>query len=1004
MNFQKNHAIIASAGTGKTEQLALRYISLLNRSPADSTLAVTFTKNAAGEILERIIKLLVNAYFSEKGKKRLEEELNEPLEKKQIEKWLAEIIDKLPKLSISTLDSFFYQIVACYPLELGLSSAPDIAEGYINTKIQKKVIKQLFTAVRKQADFLASFKDLMISLTGGKESKSVTETLTETIKNAYEIFLNSKPEAWEDLSIQKKIEELPDWNALVQDYYKLVEDKKENNAARKFHKKLVDKDYESVFKTGPVIKFLKNEKYKPLDIYASTDVERLMQNIADYAFVKIAEESQRKTKAIFQLMNIYHKLFTTAKLNENIINYNDVYKLLIGCITAKKNEDGLHIYYRLDAGINNFLIDEFQDTSREQWQALQPLASEVIQDPDSARTFFMVGDVKQSIYGWRGGDPRLFFKICEKYDIKPAPLFKSYRSGKNILKAVNTIFQNTDWANEVKFKKHESAKNEDGYFEFTEVEKNQTQQSVLELIKQIKPINRGLSLAVLFRNNKTLNEMADFLKYEGIECTILGKSNLFQKSAPRRLLSLFELMDNPGNKIALYHLTEPKSFLKKIIPEEKNERHIFLKNLRHKLIYNSYASVISEIIDSVDDEITDPASKKYLEQLVELSEQYEPLKMPNPKDFLDFAEQTTVSSPENVSGIFLSTIHGAKGLGFDIVVLPNLEGRRNYSNLYIKKSEIDLLSNALEIETVTTIGKKELTEASEEYKKIREENNKEFLFELMNTLYVALTRAKKALYLIVEDSKPTKDNIANMRDIVVNSLPIPEGEKSVSFGDKNWIEGQEILSEQISPVKKQIQQITLKKQISRFRPHQLPSELPSDKTLNRAIVFSSASRFARERGTIIHALFEKIEWLDNADLSKEKLIKTAKEVVPNLGMEKYEEIVNEFLNILEKDEIKKLLKKPVEQCEVRNELSFSAIIDGKLTNGIFDRTVFYPNAIAPEKIQLFDYKTDAIKDIAAKQAAEKKYQPQMDCYVKALIGAYDIEASQISVKLIFTDV
>ena len=174
MNIKKNHALIASAGTGKTEQLAIRFISLLDYSSPDTSLAVTFTKNAAGEILERIIKLLVNAYFDDNERKKLEDELkiSLPLEKEKLKQWISAIIDKLPRLSISTLDSFFYQIVACYPLELGLNSAPDIAQGYVDKKLKKKVIKQLFARARNTPEFLTSLKEIMIGLTGSKETKN----------------------------------------------------------------------------------------------------------------------------------------------------------------------------------------------------------------------------------------------------------------------------------------------------------------------------------------------------------------------------------------------------------------------------------------------------------------------------------------------------------------------------------------------------------------------------------------------------------------------------------------------------------------------------------------------------------------------------------------------------------------------------------------------------------------------------------------------------------------
>ena len=98
--------------------------------------------------------------------------------------------------------------------------------------------------------------------------------------------------------------------------------------------------------------------------------------------------------------------------------------------------------YRLDGWFDHWLLDEFQDTSRSQWAALAPLVEEVWQESEGRRTLFYVGDVKQAIYGWRGGDAGLFTEVARGYEtcLKDEKLGRSYRSGEKILRAVERVF------------------------------------------------------------------------------------------------------------------------------------------------------------------------------------------------------------------------------------------------------------------------------------------------------------------------------------------------------------------------------------------------------------------------------------------------------------------------------------------------------------------------------------------------------------------------------------
>ena len=1014
--IEKNHAFVASAGTGKTEQLALRFISLLDYTSPDATLAVTFTKNAAGEILGRIIKLLVNAYFDDESRKRLEEELKEtfPLSKEKLQVWLLDIINNLPRLSISTLDSFFYQIIACYPLELGLNSAPDIAQGYVDKKIQKKVLKQLFARAKSAPEFLVSLKDLMIALTSGKESGKLSEKISETAGKVYETFLNSPESAWEGLKVKPKIEELPDWDFMVERLKPMYG--KSNKNFDNYIKSLKNKEFKTAITKGPVKSFLAGkEKYSALK-FDNDEIKKLLQSIADYATTRIIDEANGKTKAYFDLMKLYDAIFKAEKQNENMINYSDIYKLLIGSIASETNNRGLHVYYRLDSKINHFLIDEFQDTNRDQWQAMRPLVTEAIQDTDENRTYFMVGDMKQSIYGWRGGDPRLFSRICDNYEIKTDTLIKSYRSGQNILDAINHIFSSpavNEWAEEFKFENHISAVDEQGYFEFIETGDEETDEetsllaAVHKLIEKIKPTERGLSTAILFRKSKTLNAMADYLKSKGLDCYIKGTNPLFQKSSVRRFLSLFELMENPDNKVAFYHLTESGSYLRGLIPDSRVKFHEFLKGLREKLIYDSYTNVIMEIIQKIS--FDNNSARDYLYQLIEIAEQYEPLKTANPKDFITYVEQTDIATPETGNGIILSTIHGSKGLGFDIVILPELSGKPNHPDIYTKKRKINILGDELEIETVTTLSNKDFIPAIPELKIIREQYQKDFENELLNLLYVALTRAKKGLYLLTGTRKISKDNKINkFLDVLIPALEnITDDENKIiaEFGNPDWYEKHPIINQEEKQIRKQVKEIVLKNKVPRFRPYQIPSSLHDTKMNNRVSVFSAGSRRGKAKGTIIHALFERIEWL-SSDITKENLyfnyLKVARQVSRGFDDKFYELTVNEFFEILQKKQIRDILTKPEENCEVKNELRFAAIINEKLTNGTFDRVVFFPDSSSPEKVEIYDYKTDAVITEEEIKLAVENYTPQVNCYKKAILNGCNLDAEKVKARLVFT--
>ena len=140
------------------------------------------------------------------------------------------------------------------------------------------------------------------------------------------------------------------------------------------------------------------------------------------------------------------------------LTFHDLEVLLAGSSDAPRpllaqgpsEESRLRIDYRLDAKFEHWLLDEFQDTSYMQWSIIENLVDEAVQDLSGERSLFQVGDIKQAIYAWRGGDTQLFGDIAKRYQgederaLKMRDLSVSWRSGEDVIQPLNQIFGNKD--------------------------------------------------------------------------------------------------------------------------------------------------------------------------------------------------------------------------------------------------------------------------------------------------------------------------------------------------------------------------------------------------------------------------------------------------------------------------------------------------------------------------------------------------------------------------------
>jgi ATP-dependent exoDNAse (exonuclease V) beta subunit len=185
--------IRASAGTGKTYQLTNRFIRLLASGvPPEEILAATFTRKAAGEILERILLTLARAANDVGECTKLAEAIGvSELNPSRCVELLAQVTRRLHRLQVGTLDSFFAKLATSYSLELGLPPGWRILDDLEATRLKSDAIELLL-----ESDADNDLVKLLRLLTKGAAARSVSELILENVNTCHEIAIETSPDAW----------------------------------------------------------------------------------------------------------------------------------------------------------------------------------------------------------------------------------------------------------------------------------------------------------------------------------------------------------------------------------------------------------------------------------------------------------------------------------------------------------------------------------------------------------------------------------------------------------------------------------------------------------------------------------------------------------------------------------------------------------------------------------------------------------------------------------------
>ncbi|MCD6212662.1 MAG: RecB-like helicase [Sulfurovum sp.] len=733
MSFRPFLAYSASAGSGKTFALSVRYISLLFMGEAPSSiLAATFTNKAAAEMRQRVVDSLRalededNTAFTDAI--CVETELTR-------EKLLARQPEILAKFLASTsyivtLDSFFSSILRSASLELGLE--PDFV-----TKEQGDEKLEIHFLEEVQAEGLLSS---LVKLAMDIEDKRFGK-IFDLMQNFYKVdpLLPKQEESNFSISDQEeKIEVLR---------LKLMKALMDADAADRAVKQFDTKNTKELFGKKLFEKEILAE-HSWFKKVANNEIEGL------YAFLK--NELLLWTKAkesivlhnLFKIYDYYRNANITSAKTSGVLSFDDLtyftYRLLHESISKE------FLYFKIDSKFKHILLDEFQDTSTLQFLLLKPLIDEIFSGHGQSefKSFFYVGDTKQSLYRFRGGVEELFDKVAENYGVNIEQMDTNYRSSKNVVEQVNRWFEPIMEGYIPQMSKVGAS---EGYVEVLESESlidDAVQQAKRLLVLGVNVDD----IAFLVSTNKDGQTLQEACQSEKIHTLLKTSSSL--KNMPR-IAALVAMVSYLffGEKIDAQAL-----LLKVGRPLEKIDTTWF----------SAFMSPL-QVVDKLVREFGYFDNDLNILKLLEFSSSFSDI-----PTFLEEFESSSISVAANsIHGAKIMTIHGSKGLEFEYVILLDKLTRPNSD----KSALVYHYNDNLTIDKILyrTKGRENF---DNEYAEIMEERKASALKDRKNVLYVALTRAVEGLIVI----KKPKDSIfeeINIKPICIGSISVQRSGFSV---------------------------------------------------------------------------------------------------------------------------------------------------------------------------------------------------------------------------------
>jgi len=782
-NIEKNVVVSAPAGSGKTEKLARRYIALLSSGVSpERILAITFTEKAAAEMKERILRIL-------------------KAEKPEL---YRKIKEKIFLMRISTIHSFCLSLLKRFAFELDLDPNFEIVDpkdsGLVDNALSSAFMN-IIEGENEEAKTAPELRAYLLELT----SKYGWSRIKEVVERFFILrpaTLIGGPELL-DVSNFKKTQFAA--VAAVKgppyfvDHYKGL---------------LSETTPESIVCTIDSVKELlltsAGTPRKILPKNSGLEISKEEYFTINEKIFNLYNEAKRhlhnkELLMFYEIFKFSNKEYLKIKKELNVLDFNDLEYITHKLLTKHAEVD--NILYAFDEQTDHIFVDEFQDTNFLQWAIINKLTEEWRAGLGSKRdtgvipTLFIVGDEKQSIFGFRNANVEVFTTVIEEMEkwygdgFVHEQVSENYRSGTEIADFVNKTFSRImarttnapRWRTQ--YKSFNPIRNIPGKVEILEIKKGEkdTEEEAEKVAKRIKElvgkesvyfrdksgkeigavIKKG-DIAVLLRKRTHLADFEEAFTKEKIDYVVVNGLGFYQEPEIIILRSLLFVLLEPSDDYNLYLLLKSRLFS---LSEEKIIKLVSKKGrtLYDKVAKENKLKIIREHSALLGTVPLNLILESFMEKAGGWKIFWEPQRTANIKKFIEIVQdfETKGASLQEIRAYFearmdkdeepkanlntedtdavrIMTVHTAKGLEFPVVFFVRMGEEVRTGRDYLR------IRAGREQNGILYCPDKEIRESTPEFAelKMKEEEEEKRIF------YVAVTRARDRLILTgVRDEK-----------------------------------------------------------------------------------------------------------------------------------------------------------------------------------------------------------------------------------------------------------
>jgi ATP-dependent helicase/nuclease subunit A len=1036
MTLTQHELLSASAGTGKTHQLTSRYLRLLfGTGQAERIVALTFTRKAAAEFFFKIFQRLADGAESAAGAAKLSGELGIIVDMDACRRQLRALLDQLHRLQLSTYDSFFSRIVQTFPFELGLAGPPTLLDHQQQVQAIQQAQDALSRRTNVDREFLGEFWYACRRATMGAETKTISQIVEDFVQQHHSLYFEAREARcwgdarviwggacpWECLDLNLEVEALALQEALPWETLK----PKQQAFWREYLTQLLS--------WRPPVEMPARIEYftkKFLEVYPSLDtghaevtvhgkqtlsaaVGASVKRITCFCFWKLLQPRLEATQGIYDVMRLFEQIYATEVRQVGRITLEDATRLLAngahghGLADPELRET---LGYRLDGWFDHWLLDEFQDTSHAQWAAIADLIDEVIQDAQGQRSFFAVGDPKQSIYRWRGSDDRLFERVAQRYQaaLQQRTMAESYRSVPAVLDMVNRVFSDSSQLAEVTslavaerwrrgWAEHRSAahlRTQTGCacLIHAPVEDESCFATVLALLQEIQPLSRGLTVAVLTRENSTAEALVDHLRWNGgPACSLAANVHAGRDSVVAAgLRSLLTVAAHPADSQAWIHL--------RMTPVGGRMEQDFASAaaLSADLLRRWGEGGLTALVDVWREwcaphlDPTDAFSRERLDSCRRAAVALDQSGEADLDAFIAALERLELREHDVPGQVAVMTVHKAKGLDWDVVLLTDLDGNTLSER---RKGQLEVQRGADgAVEWICDLPSSAYARHEPVLGARIVESEDDAAFERLCALYVGMTRAKRGLFVVTHAAKGSSPNYFKLLDTTLAATPADVRIGQTHFtgawthGDLAWFEGfdqQPAREPKVEPLP--VLALTERRHDRSPRPVQPSGQ--ADRSRRLALGLNPE---ARQFGTAVHEGLARVEWLPDHSSDAASAVDAAVTGLPD-------EVAIAVRRVLTSPETRPLFVRHGAWTHVWREMPFECIQGDAWISGRFDRVLLERDATGQVVAALLiDFKTTG----PSGRLEPAAYEPQLNRYREVLSTLCALPASAITAAVV----